>query len=584
MDLFKDISLQGQIIIGIIIVVIFIMILFSLTCSKKNDERQSAIESAGLQPLGKNDIEKFQNDEAQYGSISSILEDFEGYVKTYLPKINLKTVNKRLVNYGFKKSDTVQQLLKDIKDNKKAIKKFDLSPFVQIYAHLIVGEKDQKLVKKYYDLAAIAQVTFMNAVENNIPFTVTQGGHDKQVLGISYRYNPDYLSTGKLNLYAVTEYNKGKPITFEPQLFKNSTSQKCTVNNVCVMSSDALIKMIFANSDPEERKAEIKNNIGAITQIVDKLLIAYVKHVTNDNSTNVLDEINKVLSEDISNGGLDIINSDDLPIGDISRKIDILNNSDGETHEVCSESFLNTRKRNKNAIFTSSEKILANIEAFMKAHLPRIKLDEINKKLKSYGIKNNIQKICYEYRFKDDMYKRIGEINQLYLIYIYDNENSNDLDYGFLGAMSVLKLDLQNDLQKGNINKTFGTSILNILTFNYNSDLLKKNNKLRLYLNTNLNASMPDKDSVEASVNNIDSACYNSKLCYFTPESYINDVINAYQIDSVLFKKSKQSFMDMIILKFVSLAFTLLDKKQTEEFIKDYKNALEKIKEFGSFT
>jgi hypothetical protein len=456
MDLFKDISLQGQLIIGIIIIVVVILLLFSLTCSKKSDERQTALESAGLQPLGKNDIEKFQNDESPYGSIANILDDFEGYTKIYLPKINLKTVNKRLVNYGFKKSDTVQQLLKDIKDNKKAVKKFDLSPFVQIYAHLIVGEKDEKLVKKYYDLAAIAQVTFMNASENNMPFTITQGGGDKQLGGISYRYNPDYLSTGKLNLYAVTEYNQGKPTTFEPQLFKNSTSQKCTVNNVCVMSSDALVKMIFANRDPEERKTEIKNNIGAISQIVDKLLIAYVKHVTNDSSTNVLDEIYKVLKEDINNGGIDIINSDDLPIGTIAKKEEILDNSDGFPQEACSETFLNTRKRRKNAIFTSSEKILANVETFIKSHLPRIKIDDINKKLKSYGIKNTIQKICYEYRFKDNMYKRIGDINQLYLVYIYDNDNSNDLDYGFLGAMSVLKLDLQID----QLGETYGASTL----------------------------------------------------------------------------------------------------------------------------
>jgi hypothetical protein len=114
---------------------------------------------------------------------------------------------------------------------------------------------------------------------------------------------------------------------------------------------------------------------------------------------------------------------------------------------------------------------------------------------------------------------------------------------------------------------------------------LKKYNKLRLYLNTNLNASMTDTNAVETSVaNEIDSECFHSKLCYITPESYIKDIIDSYQIDSVLFKKSKQAFMDMIILKFVSLAFTLTGKKETDEFNKDYKAALEKIKEFGSFT
>ncbi len=607
LDYIRNLSLEGKITILILLATIVILIIFNLYKKTQVDIREEALNSAGIYPLDVyNSIEsseKFNN--SKYYSLETIVNDIDNYLKLYFPLLDIHSINYILRTLGY---NTIKQQFKSNKNNKAVIDKFDLESFIEIYSHLIYNEDDKHKQKTYFDLATIASISFLNTKENNKPFNIDYQGNTKSVTNVMYKYNPDFKTSGQLNIYMTTEYNEPSIKSYSNELSKDSP--KCIFDYSCYVNSKKYIDIIIGDNDKQTRIKEIKNNYKDIKFCVELLFSAYIIYIndTTDKSLNHCINLvfNKVRYKKYKSTLYNYINTPSTKIHEIYLIEAVLAVSDIKSRTNVSPTSTSTQPPTTQAetttatpttqaetttatpttapekfeetvstsvpttiqnrlMYDSLDKIINNFNSYCKIFLPKLKLSDINFRLKLYGFGKDetIDKIFSANINNSKIYDYLSIIYQLYSLYCISNNYTTWFKVAFIGFLSLIFIKIK---QTVNLKEP-----LNQINLKYNSNSLNKTDRLKLFINTNLNSSILLSNAIEIDMlNEFQSDCIDKQLCYYTPNRFEENLIEKYNINSSLLTNHKDKLYSALIFIIIDIAFELQNNTRPAKFISDF--------------
>ena len=237
------------IVIFIIIIMLGVLSYLILTSTKSNPSKPSlsATELALQKARIVGTQENFAFD-GVYNNLEDILSNFEDFINTYFPKINLGKINDLLKSYN------IHFTIQNIMENNKPTNIHN-SIASSLYFSLIKYDDNKQ---ELGNLALIGIILLYNIYLND---STSKYYKDLRPLNPYFSYNTDYKTTNELRLYFNTDNNKDTEHELvAPHYLMNSA--KCINNNLCYTILDKILELDENSSDI------IKNNYNDIENFI----------------------------------------------------------------------------------------------------------------------------------------------------------------------------------------------------------------------------------------------------------------------------------------------------------------------------
>ena len=212
-----------------------------------------------------------------YNSSEELLSNFEDFINTYYPKINLNKINNILKNYG------ISLKIQDIMKNNKTTNIHKVLP-VPLGLYLLLIKYDKELA----NLSLIGTLLYMNIITLKDPefkkYSILNP------LNPYFSYNQNYKEINELRLYFNTNNNKNKG---DKLVIPNDliNTDECINNNLCYTTLDKLLEFDTNSSDL------INNNYNDIENYIYMYLINDVKDridISNEIKTKITTDFNTI--------------------------------------------------------------------------------------------------------------------------------------------------------------------------------------------------------------------------------------------------------------------------------------------------